>query len=76
MNFNSNTKSTADQIYDVVQTLSSEQQKKLLLQLKKKEILEQAKELDKINKSKNIKISMNEICEVVNEVRTKKHVRR
>ena len=74
MNVNSNNKSTTEQIVEVVQALSSEQQKMLLIQLKKNEILEKAKKLDKINKAKNLKISMKEICSIVNEVRDGKNV--
>lgn len=76
MNFNSTIKSTADQIADVVQTLSTEQQKVLLMQLKKNEILSKAKKLDQKNKSKNLKISIKAICEMVNEVRVERYANR
>lgn len=76
MNLHSNTKSTIDQITEVVQTLSAEQQKMLLLQLNKNKILLKAKQLDRENKSKNLKISIKEICEMVNDVRAEKYANR
>jgi hypothetical protein len=62
---------TTDQLTTEVKKLSMEQQKILLMHLKKKEIYARAKAYDKANQPP--KISTEEICDIVREVRKKMH---
>ena len=65
----SSNNNTLEQLTTEVKKLSAEQQKVLLMHLKKKEIYARAKAFDKVNKPP--KISNEELCEIVRDVRKK-----